>query len=810
MRKKDPTIPARHKAASGNPAAAVAIDRPAAHTEKASSDRRANDLAALYSLTDSVHRARNAEEIHNAAFAAIHATLGCDRASILMFDDAGTMRFVARRGLSDAYCADVEGHTPWRPGERDAEPLYVDDVERADLPARIRAIVKAEEIASLAFIPLSADGVVVGKFMIYYRQPHTFGDDEKDLAVAIARQLGFGIGRLRSEAARDAAETSLRESEERFRLMSEQAPVMIWLSDTEGRCLHLNKTLRTFWNVGEQDTGTFDWTQTVHPDDVATIGEAIGNALATHAAIRIQGRYKNAAGEYRILQTDCRPRLSGSGEFLGMIGVNVDVTERDRAERALRDSEERFRALFLTDTQGVIQLDRDGMVRDANPSAERILGRTGPWMIGRHIRELIPDAIDENGDYLPPEKRPAGIARRSGKVVTDFIIGLRNGDGELRWVDMDAIPQWRDGESEPWSFFLLLSDVTEQRRLANAEKTLAAEVDHRAKNMLALVRAIVRLSRSDSAGTFIEAVEGRIAALARAHSLLSESKWSDVELRGLVEEAVAAYRRGGDDPRISLEGPPLSLKPKVAQPISLMVHELTTNAAKYGSLSVPQGSIRVAWSIDESRQALEFIWEESGGPRVQEPTRMSFGSRLIQLTVERDLDGEVTKDWRPEGMRAVVRVPARHVGAATPRVRRVEPFAAPPSDTAHLDGKRILLVEDNAVIASEMCDTLARLGCVIVGPGRTLGEALRLAADERADAALLDIDLAGLPVHPLAEFLSVEGTPFAFCTGFAIDHDIRSRWPGIVALQKPVSLPEVASTLAGLLGRPASADADAI
>lgn len=766
---------------------------------KQSADPQLRELAALYDLTDRLQQARTFAEIYDAGFAAIAATLGTGRASILMFDDGGTMRFVSQRGLSEAYCRGVEGHSPWVAGATGAQPIFVERADAGDFPDRILKLIKDEKIGCLAFIPIMAGDAVIGKFVIYHDAPRKISEAERKLSVAIARQIGFGIARLRSDAARDAAEARLRDSEERFRLMSEQAPAMIWMSDADGKCLHLNRALREFWDVAEEDIAQFDWSETIHPDDAATVGGTIGEALTTQTGVRLQGRFRNAAGEYRFLQTDCRPRFSANGEFIGMIGVNVDVTDRVLAEQALRESEERFRALFVTETQGVILLDRDGIVREANSSAERLLGIANRDMVGKHIKVLNKDVIDENGDPLPPEQRPAGVARRTGKVVKDVVIGIRRPDGELRWVDMDAVPQWRAGEDEPWSVFLLLSDVTEQRRLASAEKTLAAEVNHRAKNMLALVRAIVRLSRSDSAEAFMKAVEGRIDALARAHSLLSDSKWSDVDLRSLVEEAVAAYRGTEESPRITLDGPPLSLKPAVAQPISLMVHELTTNAAKYGSLSVPEGRIAVAWEIDDAQELLQFTWVESGGPPVAEPEKTSFGSQLIRLTAERDLDGKVVKEWRREGLRAVIRIPTRHLGTATTWARRTE--AQPPKrrEQGELHDKRILLVEDNAVIASEMCETLEKFGCIVVGPGRTLNEAMRLAADEPIDAALLDVDLGGAPVYPVAEFLATQGTPFAFCTGFAIEHDIRVRWPDATALQKPVSQTEVAATINDLL-----------
>jgi len=134
---------------------------------------------------------------------------------------------------------------------------------------------------------------------------------------------------------RQINEENLRESEARFRLMSENAPVMIWMSDALGKCLHLNQMLRSFWGVAEGEIPTFDWAQTMHPDDAAAIGKSMVGAIRSRTSAVIKGRYLNAAGEYRVPHTDARPRVSPTGQFLRMIGVNVDMTEQEDARATI-------------------------------------------------------------------------------------------------------------------------------------------------------------------------------------------------------------------------------------------------------------------------------------------------------------------------------------------------------------------------------------------------------------------------------------------------------------------------------------------
>jgi PAS domain S-box-containing protein len=292
-----------------------------------------NELSALYRLTDRLYRARSQHEVYDAALDAILGTLSCTRASVLLFDEAGVMQFVAWRGLSDDYRTGLSGHSPWRPGARDPQPIFVSDIDGTDEPDWIKAIIRNEGIRALAFIPLVADGEVVGKFMTYYPEPRTFAASEIEIAVTIARQVGFSLERARADARRRAAEDDLRESEERFRLMSENAPVMIWMSDRNGDCLHLNRMLREFWGVTEEGIASFSWEQTTHPDDIGDVARQMMEAIAERKPCTIVGRFRSViGGDYHVLQTQARPRLSSSGEFLGMIGVNIDISERERAD----------------------------------------------------------------------------------------------------------------------------------------------------------------------------------------------------------------------------------------------------------------------------------------------------------------------------------------------------------------------------------------------------------------------------------------------------------------------------------------------
>ena len=298
----------------------------------ATADERAAHLETLFHLTDQLYRADSLEAVLAAALDSIAEGLGCEKCAILLLDPDGVMRFVAWRGLSDHSRKTLEGQTPWSPGTHDPPPIFVADILEAAESDVVKQTVLAEDIRSLAFIPITWQGQVFGKFMACHREVRSFEAPCRVLAATIARQLGFSLEKAKAERARLVAMGNLQESEQRFRLLAEHAPVMIWMCDAEGRCLHLNRMLRGFWNIEGSDLSAFDWRRSMHSEDVERVMTAMGAALQRHEMVRVTGRHVNAAGAYRTLETVAHPRVGADGNFLGLTGVNTDITDRERAD----------------------------------------------------------------------------------------------------------------------------------------------------------------------------------------------------------------------------------------------------------------------------------------------------------------------------------------------------------------------------------------------------------------------------------------------------------------------------------------------
>jgi CheY-like chemotaxis protein len=281
----------------------------------------------------------------------------------------------------------------------------------------------------------------------------------------------------------------------------------------------------------------------------------------------------------------------------------------------------------------------------------------------------------------------------------------------------------------------------------------------------------------------VQAIEGRIKALARAHTLLSDSRWRGADLATLVGEELAPYRAGE---KIQYSGPDISLQPATAQGLALALHELATNAAKHGALSSPSGKVRLEWVLDSD--ALILRWSEEDGPRISEPSSRSFGLKVIVASIEQQLGGKAAFEWNPEGLCCAFAIPRTELMKSrvfNPSLITNGGNGAAVVDLKNKNKPRVLLVEDEALVAMMIQDTLAEFGFQVIGPLSTASEALVAARESHFDAAVLDINLGDGLVYTVAEILGVRGVPFVFVTGYDVD-SVDPRFSDIPILQKPI------------------------
>jgi PAS domain S-box-containing protein len=391
-----------------------------------------------------------------------------------------------------------------------------------------------------------------------------------------------------------------------------------------------------------------------------------------------------------------------------------------------------------------------------------------------NIRSLIhPD------DWSSLRRSVEGLSKGERAQQSEFRVLRPSGD--QRWCIGTAAASV-DAAGRVVRISGVTTDITDRKEAEERQGLLAREVDHRARNALTVIQSIIRLTRAKSVDDYVLAIEGRIKAMALAHTLLSDSRWHGADLGTLAAEELAPYRAGD---KIEISGSNISLQPATAQGLALALHELATNAVKHGALSSMTGKVSLDWRLQPDTLILH--WTENGGPHVAPPSASNFGLKVILASMEQQLGGKAAFDWDPKGLRCVLSIPrselmkSRIVNSA--RVNRQANGAAVGLKQA---GKlRVLLVEDEAVVAMMIQESLIEFGFHVIGPVCTVPDAEAVAKDGRPDAAILDINLGDGLVYSVAEILAARGVPFVFVTGYDAE-SVDSRFREIPVLQKPI------------------------
>lgn len=386
-----------------------------------------------------------------------------------------------------------------------------------------------------------------------------------------------------------------------------------------------------------------------------------------------------------------------------------------------------------------------------------------------------------------------------------------NGPDGPRLTPRKSFEAWHElkrGQSAPWSeaelrasevlrvslleAMLQFAGVTERENQAATQRheLLVAELNHRVRNILGLIRSLVAQTRNSAADvdTFAVILGDRVHALARAHDQITAKNWGPGSLAALIATESAAFLGEGAS-RIHASGPPISLLPHAFSTVALVIHELMTNAVKHGALSGGGGEVTIAWRHDADGHVI-LDWVESGGPRVMKPTRQGFGSTIIKRSIPHELGGLVTIDYANQGLNAQFFLPSDHivVGEDTQPI----PFDAPRGDaTSRLSGL-VLAVEDNVLIALDAEDILIGLGAERVIVAGNVTEALRLINLETPDFALLDINLGQETSWPIAARLRSLGVHHVFATGYGdgIEYPVEHR--STVVITKPYTSASIA------------------
>ncbi len=467
--------------------------------------------------------------------------------------------------------------------------------------------------------------------------------------------------------------------------------------------------------------------------------------------------------------------------------LNAELEQRVAARTAdveasaaqLRESEQRRSLALAASNMGSWDWDLVNSDWMWDEGQHRIFGvEPGSFTVTpEHVRTLL-----HPEDWEQFSSAMERMFKEGGAYETEFRV--RRPNGEIRWCAGTAAASV-DAQKRVVRISGVTVDITDRKLAEERQALLAREVDHRAKNALALVQAIVRMTKANSIDAYVTAVEGRIKALSRVHTVLSQSRWEGADLAGLVAEEIAPYRISDQD-RVQASGPEIVLQPAAAQTLALVLHELVTNAAKYGALSSQSGKVKLDWTSDG--HSIDFSWTENGGPETAKPATLGFGTRIVLASIERQLGGRVTFDWLPQGLKCLFSVPLGDKTEAAERYaarRAAEKDALAPEPRIAISGNRVMIVEDEALVAMVVTESLTTLGCSVVGPFSRCADAIAAIEAEEIDAAILDVNLDGEMVYPLADLLTQRAVPFIFVTGYGAE-SIDERFTHIPVIQKPV------------------------
>jgi PAS domain S-box-containing protein len=382
----------------------------------------------------------------------------------------------------------------------------------------------------------------------------------------------------------------------------------------------------------------------VHPDDLAAVEFDMGRLPPPGAFLDSEFRILLSDGTFRWITAHALVRYDDRREPIEIIGVNWDVTAEKEAEATLRVSDERNRLAIAANNLGTWDYDMATGRHLWSPEFRELWGL--PLDAPADPKLLQP--LVEAKDWEHIRSIWTAAAAGDGRIELEYQV-RRQGDGQRRWLQFRG--QMFFGEQgEPVRAICIVMDTSDRRQAEERQRLLLNELNHRVKNTLATVQAIVSqtLRATPDPDEAFERVQARLMALSNTHNLLNATSWAGARLVDILNAELGPYR--GPSERIKLNGHTVALDAKTALAFGLIVHELATNAAKYGSLSAQDGRVEVAWhEWGQIGAGVELVWRELDGPPVARPAKRGFGSRLIERSAK-DLNGTVELDFAETGL----------------------------------------------------------------------------------------------------------------------------------------------------------------
>jgi PAS domain S-box-containing protein len=462
-----------------------------------------------------------------------------------------------------------------------------------------------------------------------------------------------GVSCFEDVTERRDAEEAVRDGERRTRELLEALPAAVYTTDAAGRLTFFNQAAVEL--AGRRPTlGTESWCVswrlynvdgTELPHDECPMAIALKERRPVRDVEAIAERPDGTRVQFKPYPT---PLFDDNGRLTGAINMLVDVTEARRSEAAVLH----LAAIVSSSDDAIISKTLDGKVTSWNAGAERIFGYDAAEMIGQSITRIIPPDLHGEEERILAQLR-------AGKRIDHYDTTRVAKDGRRVDISLTVSPL-RDRTGRVIGASKVARDITERKSAEARQGALIDELNHRVKNTLATVQALAArtIDRPEVPEDVRDTFEGRLFALSRTHDQLSRGRWESADFAAVLDGIFEPYRQRAVE-RIRLTGPPVNLAPRASLALAMVLHELATNAAKYGSLSVPAGALAVSWTVaaDRGQRRLTIDWQETGGPPVRRPERQGFGSRLLERSIAHELKGSTELSFEPAGVRCRIAVP---------------------------------------------------------------------------------------------------------------------------------------------------------
>ena len=511
---------------------------------------------------------------------------------------------------------------------------------------------------------------------------------------------------------------------------------------------------------------------------------------------RVEG-LRTGADDYLIKPFTAR-------ELLARVAANLATTRiRRDAAKAVEASEARLAAVLRQIPVAVGAMDQSGRMVISNAAMRRFAPCVVPSRDAERIERWRAWAPD--GSHLEPSEWPGARALRGETVVPGVEMLFVDDDGRETWSLVSTAPM-RDAAGAVVGAIAVVQDIEERKKAEETQQLLVAELNHRVKNTLASVQAIAHqmLRLSKDPAEFVSSFSGRIQSLSRVHTMLSSATWQGVDLRDLIRDQLLAG--AVDETRVTAWGPAVHLEAQLALHAALMLHELGTNAIKYGALSTAKGTVTISWSVTDA--TLRLRWEERGGPVVRAPARRGFGRTLIEQSAKGE-GGDARMSIEAEGVVWNIALPLNEHQPTKSSAAELASGAVHDvvtslgKDAPRLAGKRVLVVEDEPLVALDIVAALEGVGAEVAGSAGTAKEALNIIDSTSLDAALLDANLRGHPVDEIAAALAARNIPFLFVTGYG-PGSLPKAFARTAMLSKPFSHEQLIVAVTSLVKAPAA------